>query len=139
MKKMTACLSAALLLGLLVGPAALAATPAEPGTQPADPVLSPTEPDTPPTNPQLPDPNDPDSPEEITIEEDGVPKTYIKVWDPEEEEFIYILDDEVPLANRNSPQTGVDGQDGTALMALMATAFGVGGAAVLRKTKKSGC
>ena len=58
----------------------------------------------PPDEPDLPDPNDPDSPDEITITEEGVPKTYIKVWDPENEEFIYIPDDEVPLWDA-TPQT----------------------------------
>ena len=100
------------------------------------PVISPTEPETP-DRPSLPDPNDPDSPDEVTIEEDGVPKTYIKVWDPEQEEFVYILDDEVPLAERNSPQTGVDGLNRTAVMALTAAALSAGGVAALAKGKRS--
>lgn len=52
----------------------------------------------------LPDPNDADSPDKITIiDDEGVPKTYIKVADPDEEgEFVYILDDDVPLA---APET----------------------------------
>ena len=130
MKKLTVCLSAVLLLGLLSGPAAFAAPAPGP-----DPVLSPTEPDTP--TPRLPDPNDPDSPDEITIEEDGVPKTYIKVWDPEQEEYVYILDEEPPLADRSSPQTGVSGLDDRALLTLAAAALGVGGVAALAKGKRS--
>ena len=51
----------------------------------------------------LPDPNDPDSPDEITIWDEGVPKTYIKVWDPENEEWIYVPENEVPLWG---PRTG---------------------------------
>ena len=51
---------------------------------------------------ELPDPNDPDSPDEVTIIEDGVPKTYEKVWDDEEEEWVYIDEDYVPLV----PATG---------------------------------
>ncbi|MCI9566590.1 MAG: hypothetical protein HFF54_01430 [Lawsonibacter sp.] len=70
-----------------------------------------------PEEPQLPDPNDPDSPETVTVEEDGVPKTYVKVWDPEEEEWVYIPEDEVPLADQ-SPKTG-DGSR-TALWAALA-------------------
>lgn len=46
---------------------------------------------------ELPDPNDPDSPERITILEEGVPKTYVKVWEPVIEEWIYIPEEEVPL------------------------------------------
>ena len=35
--------------------------------------------------------------------EDGVPKTYLKIWDPENEEWIYIPENEVPLWG---PKTG---------------------------------
>lgn len=63
--------------------------------------IPPEEPEIPPENPgyptELPDPNDPDSPDRITIWEEGVPKTYVKVWDPDAEQFIYILDEEVPM------------------------------------------
>ena len=62
-------------------------TPGKPSPSPENPGY-PTE---------LPDPNDPDSPEEITIWEDGVPKTYVKLWNPEIEEWVYILDSEIPL------------------------------------------
>ena len=48
--------------------------------------------------------------ESLTIWEDDVPKTYIKVWNEETEEFEYILDEEIPLANREpeleTPATG---------------------------------
>lgn len=54
---------------------------------------------------ELPDPNDPNSPEKITIWEDGVPKTYVKVWDSAKLEWIYIPEEEVPLWG-NSPGTG---------------------------------
>ena len=62
-----------------------------------------TEIDEPPT-PQVyypgeePDPNEPDSPEEITIMEEDVPQTYIKTWDPENEEYVYIPEEPTPLA-----------------------------------------
>lgn len=62
-------------------------TPGNPSPSPENPGY-PTE---------LPDPNDPDSPEEITIWEDGVSKTYVKLWNPEIEEWVYILDSEIPL------------------------------------------
>ncbi len=62
-----------------------------------------TEIDEPPT-PQVyypgeePDPNEPDSPEEITIIDEDVPQTYIKTWDPENEEYVYIPEEPTPLA-----------------------------------------
>ncbi len=84
--------------------------PTDPEDPPKDPENPPTDPENPPENPEnpgypteLPDPNDPDSPDEITIWEDGVPKTYIKVWDPENEEWIYVPENEVPLWG---PRTG---------------------------------
>lgn len=91
-------------------------TPATPETTPANPenppVISETPPlipETPPANPerptQLPDPNDPNSPERITIWEDDVPRTYIKSWDPEKETWVYIPEEDVPLWNA-LPQTG---------------------------------
>ena len=63
-------------------------TPEDPSEEPKNPPDSPTE---------FPDPNDPDSPDTITIWEDGVPKTYIKIWDPEKAEWVYIPENEVPL------------------------------------------
>lgn len=97
-------------------PATPETTPATPETTPANPenppVISETPPlipETPPANPerptQLPDPNDPNSPERITIWEDDVPRTYIKSWDPEKETWVYIPEEDVPLWNA-LPQTG---------------------------------
>ncbi len=86
--------------------------PENPGTPENPPAPESPEEPAPPAEPdyptELPDPNDPDSPEEITIWEDGVPTTYIKVWDPEEEEWEYIPEDEVPLDRRwpDNPKTG---------------------------------
>ena len=59
----------------------------------------------PPYPTELPDPNDPNSPDTVTIMEDDVPRTYIKVWDPETEEYIYLPEDEVPRAAM-LPKTG---------------------------------
>lgn len=67
----------------------------------------------------LPDPNDPESPEQITILEDGVPKTYMKRWDPETEEWIYIPEDEPPLAALDLPKTGDNSQ--SVLWAVLAS------------------
>lgn len=81
----------------------------DPTPPPKAPETPPVKPETPPENPgrptELPDPNDPNSPEEITIWENGVPKTYVKIWDPEKEEWVYVPDGEVPLWNK-VPQTG---------------------------------
>lgn len=72
-----------------------------------DPTPTPSPSPTPSPNPtptptpdrpiELPDPNNPDSPDIITIYENDVPKTYRKVWDPVDEEWEYILDEDVPL------------------------------------------
>lgn len=102
-----------------------------------DPVKEtepPEETPTPTPTPTLPDPSDPGSPEEVTIIEDGVPKTYKKLWDPVTEEWDYILEDEVPLGT--VPRTG----DSTSpLLLLCAMAFSVTGLVALtpRKRKES--
>lgn len=78
--------------------------PSVPWTRPSEPETeseteSTTETETesePVTLPELPDPEDPDSPERVTIiGEDGVPRTYLKVWDPTTGKWIYILDEDV--------------------------------------------
>ncbi len=56
-----------------------------------------------PDAPVLPDPNLPGSPERITIMDGGVPKTYIKVWNPTTEEYVYLEEDDVPLTGLNDP------------------------------------
>lgn len=106
----------------------------EPVTPEPEPVTPEPEPEPQPEpTPTLPDPNDPDSPVEITIEEDGVPKTYIKVWDPENEEYVYILDEDVPLADQ-TPKTGDDSR--TALWAALAGVSLAGAAAFTFAEKK---
>ena len=132
MKKVTACLSAILVLGLLSGPLAIAAPAGR------DPVVSPTEPgpESNRTPPELPDPNEAESPDTVVITDEDVPLSYSKIWEPEEEEYTYILDEEPPLANRTSPQTGVSGTDSTAALALAAAALCVGGVAALVKGKR---
>ena len=114
--------------------------------QPEQPV-QPTEPTTPqhpewgdlPT--KLPYPVTADSPDEITILEDGVPTTYVKMWDPETEEFIYIPEDEVPLTSAepeepigDAPATG-DNAPVTAMLLLLA-ASAAGLRVVMRKEEK---
>ena len=69
---------------------------------------------------ELPDPNDPDSPEKITIMEDGVPRTYVKVWDPRIDEWVYIPEEEVPLWG--FPATG-DNSDSILWIILSAASF----------------
>ena len=75
--------------------------------------------------------------DEIIIEEDGVPKVYKKVWDPEQEEYVYILDEDVPLVT--SPRTGVTGNGSSAALPAAAAVLGLGGLAALAKGKKSAC
>lgn len=85
----------------------------EPGPEPTEPTpetpanpVPETPPDPTPEQPSLPDPNDPDSPDRVTITEDGVPTTYVKVWDPEAGEYIYLPEGEVPLWGLFLPKTG---------------------------------
>lgn len=107
--------------------------PENPPEDPDDPKNPPEKPENPPEKPEkLPDPNDPDSPDEITIWEDGVPKTYVKVWDPEKGEWTYIPEEEVPKW-KGEPQTG-DGSR-TALWAVLAAAS-LCGLAVLNRRKR---
>lgn len=104
-------------------------TTADPGTPETTGTTETVTPDTPQgTTPQwpseLPDPNDPDRPERITIWEDGVPKTYVKVWDPEKEEWVYVPDEEVPLWNM-VPETGDDSSAGLWLALAAASLLGL--------------
>ena len=73
--------------------------PPPPGNPPRNP------PGTPPRVPELPDPNIPGAPEEVTVVDEDVPLTYVKTWDPEEEEYVYVPEEEVPLADV-TPETG---------------------------------
>ncbi len=52
--------------------------------------------------PELPNPNDQGSPNKIIFEG----KTYVKVWDEELEEWVYLPEEEVPLSGQEVPQTG---------------------------------
>ena len=79
-------------------------TTPESGTDPATETL----PD--PERPELPDPNAPGSPDTVTIMEDGVPVTYVKVWDPETGEYRYIPENELPLWGIFLPKTGDTGR-----------------------------
>ena len=81
---------------------------------------------------ELPDPNDPDSPDRITILEDGVPKTYVKVWDFDNQEWIYIPEEEVPLW-KTSPQTADGNIPG---FWFVLAAGSAGGIILLRSTSK---
>mgnify|MGYP001032529041 CR=1 FL=1 len=85
---------------------------------------------------ELPDPNDPDSPDVITILEEGVPKTYKKIWDPETEEWMYILDDEIPLANMDFPlETPATGDDSRTGLWLLLNGLSFSGLAAIFLTK----
>ncbi|MDE7010555.1 MAG: LPXTG cell wall anchor domain-containing protein [Oscillospiraceae bacterium] len=98
----------------------------------------PEEPEKPeePEEPELPDPNDPDSPETVTIVEDDVPKTYVKVWDPETEQFMYIPEDEVPLFGFETPETG-DNSQRMILAGLCALSLsGIAGLIVTKRRNK---
>ena len=61
------------------------------------PPVEPGLPSTPEYPTQLPDPNDPSSPDRIIILVDDTPVPFVKWWDPEIEEWVYIPEDELPL------------------------------------------
>lgn len=104
--------------------------PEDPPKDPEDPKDPPKDPETP---PDLPDPNDPESPPTITITDDDVPRTYVRVWDSEKEEWVYLPEDEVPLAGRTSAKTA----DGMAPVFWMFMAgLSVAGVGVFRYNKK---
>lgn len=95
-----------------------------------DPKDPPKDPETP---PDLPDPNDPDSPPTVTITDDDVPRTYVRVWDPKKEEWVYLPEDEVPLAGRTSPTTA----DGMApVFWMFMTGLSVAGVGAFHYSKK---
>ncbi len=50
----------------------------------------------------MPNPNDQGGPNKVTFEG----KTYVKVWDEELEEWVYLPEEEVPLSGQEVPQTG---------------------------------
>ncbi len=52
--------------------------------------------------PELPNPNDQGGPNKVTFEG----KTYVKVWDEELDEWVYLPEEEVPLFGQEVPQTG---------------------------------
>ena len=90
----------------------LPVTNTDPGTESSPALETPSDPgagspgsDVPQYLTELPDPNAPGSPDSVTIMEDDVPRTYIKVWNPETEEFVYLPEDEVPLSSM-LPKTG---------------------------------
>ena len=102
----------------------------DPGDPPKDPRVPPKEPKDPPKPPEpntpeypteLPDPNDPDSPERITIMKDGVPLTYVKVWNSVTKQWMYILENEIPMYGL--PKVG-DGITPALWALLFAGAFG---------------
>ncbi len=107
-------------------------------TEPEDPKEDPKDPKDPkdpddPDEPDLPDPNDPESPPTVTITDDDVPRTYVRVWDPQKEEWVYLPEDEVPLAGRTSAKTA----DGMApVFWMFMTGLSVAGVATFRYSKK---
>ena len=114
-------------------------TTADPGTPETTGTTETVTPDTPQgTTPQwpseLPDPNDPDRPERITIWEDGVPKTYVKTWDPVTQQWTYILDTDTPLDRMMLPKTG--GRTRSGMMALLCLAS-LGGICISLRRRKT--
>lgn len=93
-----------------------------------------------PLPPELPDPNDPETPEFFTIWDEETPTTYIKVWDPEDEEFYWIDEDETALAgfriDREVPTTGDSSNMGLYLAVAVLSAAGIAGLSFRRKKEE---
>ncbi len=117
------------------------ADPTNPPVQPSEPMPGePTQPEEPaptpesapseemetPILPELPDPNAPNSPDRVIIMEDGVPRAYRKVWDPETEEFVYLPEDEIPLAGKMMPRTGDSSRTNMWLIVWLLSLMGAG-------------
>lgn len=118
-------------------------TPTDPNDPDPPPQLPKKPSDTPekspkPENPgypaELPDPNDPDAPDSITIWESGVAKTYIRVWDPDKEEWVWILDEDVALAN--APRSGDDSTPGLWIFLTATSLVGLGTLGYIKVRKK---
>ncbi len=84
--------------------------------------------------PDLPNPNDPESPDEVTIVDEGVPLTYVKVYEPETEEYVYLPEDEIPLSYMDIPRTG--DESGTGWLALLSVLSLLGLAFLIVKKPK---
>lgn len=122
MKKLLVLLVSVLSVTLLMTSAAFAAPP----------PWSPTEP-TPP-----PPPSEPVSSEPVPTEtgEETPEPTPAPTPAPEPEPEIEIPDEEVPLAEMPSPQTGVAGLSGMESVTLAAAALAAGGILALAKARK---
>ena len=70
----------------------------------------------------------------ITIWEDGVPKTYVKTWDPVTQQWTYILDTDTPLDRMMLPKTG--GRTRSGMMALLCLAS-LGGICISLRRRKT--
>ncbi len=47
-----------------------------------------------------------DSPDTVIILDEEVPQAYVKTQDPVTEDYVYIPEEDVPLASIGTPQTG---------------------------------
>ncbi len=127
--------------------------PKDPETPPKDPETPPKDPETPPKDPEtpedphsdppeehlteLPDPNDPESPDKITIWDDDIPTTYVKWWDPEAEEWVYIPENEIPLMNMEpDPEPTVPATGDGILFWLLASGASLTGLTVVRNLRR---
>lgn len=64
-----------------------------------------------------------------------VPRTYVRVWDPQKEEWVYLPEDEVPLAGRTSAKTA-DGMAPVLWMFMTGLSVAGGGSIPLRQEEK---
>lgn len=132
MKKLALVMSLIMLASLMAIPTYAAPAPSEGPSISRDETI----------RPELPDPNDPDSPDYVVIEENGVPMGYIKIEDPDNPgQYVYALEEDVdnsdtPLDERpdipteediengdvplvESPKTGASGVNALLAVAVM--------------------
>ena len=85
--------------------------------------------------PSLPDPNDPDTPDEVTVPDGDVPKTYKKV--PEGDEYVWVEDEDPPLApgEPEIPQTGDSARLGLWMLLSALSLCGLGAALFLKRRR----
>lgn len=86
----------------------------------------------------LPDAALPQMPEEITLFENGVPRGYRRVWNPDTQQWEWIPEDEVPLTTVGLAKAGDDSHPMLWLALFAASAIGIVALVILRRKSGQG-
>ncbi len=78
-----------------------------------------------PTPTELPDPNDPNSPDTVTVFKDGIPQIYSKTWNAELNRWEYILEGSNTSAQSTAVQTGDNNHMGLWLALIIGALSGL--------------